>query len=106
MKQKLQISFLAMVLTMLLFFPGAVKMLHTHHGDAGKNLSCTGFSSVNQTKEPCPVCDFEFVSFISEAETHIDYFPLVFNRVEAFETSQPVLEFTRYFSLRAPPASA
>jgi hypothetical protein len=105
MNKRYQLSYLAMILTILLAYPGVVKSFHTHHDQiANGSYSCS--TEYHQQEKPCLVCDFEFVSFISEPSVHIDYFPFTFRIINLERTKEAFLEFPYYFSLRAPPATA
>lgn len=105
MNKRYQLSYIAMILTVLLAYPGVVKSFHTHH-DQVTNGAYSCATEFHPQEKPCPVCDFEFVSFISEPQVHIDYFSFSFRIVILEKTDEAFLEFPDYFSLRAPPATA
>jgi hypothetical protein len=94
-----------MILTILIAYPGIVKSFHAHH-DLITNGSFSCATEYHAQEKPCPVCDFIFVSFISEPPVHVDYFPFTFRIVNQDQAEQTFLEFPGYFSLRAPPATA
>lgn len=105
MNKRYQLSYIAMILTILIAYPGIVKSFHTHQ-DQVTNGAYSCATEFHPQEKPCPVCDFEFVSFISEPPAHIDYFPFTFRIVNHEKAEQTFLEFPDYFSLRAPPATA
>jgi hypothetical protein len=104
MNKSKQPSYITLILTILIAYPGIVKSFHTHH-DPITNGSYSCATEYHPQEKPCPVCDFEFVSFISEPPVHIDYFPYSFSIVNLEKTEEAFLEFPDYFSLRAPPAT-
>ena len=104
MRKRYQISTIALILTILLAYPEAVKSFHTHHNQIGDGgCSCT--TGYHTQEKACLVCDFEFVNFIAEPLVYVNYFPFVFAIVNQEKATQTFPEFPDYFSLRAPPAT-
>lgn len=95
---------LILVHLLLLWYPQMVKSLHVHHHEQ----VCCHYDhgvSFDMPENPCPICDFEFVSFIGNSPT-----PLQVSLPEIKLIDLPVREaiFTNhlfYFSHRAPPIS-
>ncbi len=89
---------------LLLWYPQMVKSLHVHHNE---EVCCHHDHGVSfdTAEEPCPGCNFEFVSFIGNSNTRLQV-----RLPEIKLIDLPVLEaiYTNqlfYFSLRAPPIS-
>jgi hypothetical protein len=102
MRKPKNISFLVLTLLILLFYPGIIKLVHVHEsthfcGSEGKG------SFFIPEEEACPLCDFQFVSFIA---TQPDQVKVSFSHIAVNETKIPEkvsLSELFYFSLRAPP---
>ena len=100
---KNHIIFLAIFQLMVFNTPNMVKILH-HHDVRYVNCPKNGFSLTSPEKT-CLICQFEFVSFIHEDTVpHQAYLPKA-NLEEAYAIFRIHKVFTRYFSLRAPPAA-
>jgi hypothetical protein len=100
-KQK-KIAFLILNLLILLFYPGIVKLVHEHHDQP---ICCQNrdISSFISEQESCPVCDFQFVSFIATQPNQVK---VSFSHLALIDTKIPERDSISelfYFSLRAPP---
>lgn len=104
MFKQYKLPFLVIIHLLLLWYPQLIKLVHDHHNE---HVSCLHDHEVSfdHPEELCPVCNFEFVSFIEAdhynlnvclPEIHVADLP-------APESINPHLLF--YFSLRAPPIS-
>ena len=101
LKQK-NISFLILNLLILLFYPGIIQLAHEHHEH---HICCqhADVSSFITEEEACPVCDFQFVSFIG---IQPDQVKISFSHLAVTDTKIPErvsISLLIYFSLRAPP---
>ncbi len=101
MYKRRHISFFTLSFLALLLYPGLIKLVHVHH------TSLDSFSSVGvslQTQEePCPVCNFEFVSFLNEHEEEFEFKLPCIAVTNTPETKAYKIPSIIYFSLRAPP---
>ncbi len=99
-----KLSFLILIHLLLLGYPQMVKSSHVHHNE---HVCCNHDHgiSVDTTEELCPVCDFEFVSFIETSPTRLQVTLPKIQDIDfpALEIIYPYQLF--YFSLRAPPVS-
>ncbi len=100
-KQK-NISFLIFTLLILLFYPGIIQLVHEHHHP---HICCQDdtISSFITEEEACPVCDFQFVSFIatqsSQVKVSISHVAVIATKIPEKVSISELF----YFSLRAPP---
>jgi hypothetical protein len=102
MRKQKNISFLILNLLILLFYPEIVKLAHEHHDQpiCCKNGDISSFITEEQA---CPVCDFQFVSFIASQP---DQIKVSISHLGVIETKIPErvsISELFYFSLRAPP---
>jgi hypothetical protein len=103
--KSIHIIILALFHLLVFITPISVKSEHTH---AQKN-NCVFNSSpgkiISKATKPCPICQFEFVHFITSATKQYDVFqiakPLKNSKLVSVEINFP---FTS-FSHRAPPVS-
>jgi hypothetical protein len=103
MRKQKNISFLILNLLILLFYPGIVQLVHKHHHEEHICCQHVDISSFTTEEDPCPVCDFQFVSFIG---TQPDHVKVSFSPLAVIDTKIPEkASFSElfYFSLRAPP---
>jgi hypothetical protein len=88
----------------MLLYPLASKTFHVHsYEHASKEFSEA--KCIDQLEKHCPVCDFEFYSFVStdtQPVTVDSHIIPVFNSPEPFAR---FVIFIPYFSLRAPPSA-
>lgn len=99
-----KLSILILIHLLLLWYPQLVKSVHVHHEED----SCCHHDhgvSFDVPEEVCPVCDFEFVSFVQTANIRISaYFPVI--QVISIPENKDVYIHPRFnLSLRAPPVS-
>lgn len=104
MFKQIKLPILILIHLLLLWYPQMVKSLHVHHNE---EVCCHHDNGVSfdTAEEPCPVCNFEFVSFIGNSNTRLQV-----RLPEIKLIDLPVLEaiYTNqlfYFSHRAPPIS-
>lgn len=98
------ISFLVLVLLSLLLYPGLVKSIHVHE-HPHHCCECTPSTAFDHPHETCAVCDFEFVSFISEFPGQLT---VKLPEISIHTTRVPEITYLPhpvYYSLRAPPAA-
>jgi hypothetical protein len=96
------ISLLILAFLALIFYPGVIKLLHVHERlnyivDQEKG------SFFIPKEDSCPVCDFQFVSFIT---TFSDQVMIYQGNVVDIDSKIPEsygIQYLIYFSLRAPP---
>jgi hypothetical protein len=104
MKQrKTHIASLAFLMLVLFVSPITVKAIHHHEPAQISTLTGTRGESVLKLVNACPVCQFEFVTFL--AYSIPEYFP--FSRLVSPDCCETIpglkgISFTCY-SLRAPP---
>ena len=93
---------LVVIHLLLLVYPLVSKTIHVHHGklqhhDISNNLC------LENPKEFCPVCDFEFYNFVpSTQQIHF----IALRIIPVYNSPAPHIghnQFVNYFSLRAPP---
>jgi hypothetical protein len=99
------ISFLVLILLALLCYPGFVKSVHVHEHQHFRS-GHTDLASFGQQNEPCPVCDFEFVSFISIRTEQLAVSLQELITANIADSEIPQLPHPVYYSLRAPPPAA
>jgi hypothetical protein len=103
-RRKSHIAFLAFMMLVLFVSPIAVKAVH-HHLTIQIALSDPQKISISAAKDTCPVCQFEFVTFI--AFDNQDYIPE--SLLSSFDGCEPTIDIQgsslAYCSLRAPPVS-
>ena len=63
MKRRLK-NITSILFLLILFFPTAAKLGHHHHHSAIQDIH-KGYASLS-LKEICPICNFEFSSFVSD----------------------------------------
>lgn len=102
MYKKNNISFLVLALPAFLLYPDLIKLAHVHHHSSA-TYTFSGEIALNQQEEPCPVCTFEFVSFISDQKIEFTFRLPQIAATNSRETEIPEIPATIYFSLRAPP---
>ncbi|MFA5328821.1 MAG: hypothetical protein WC384_13595 [Prolixibacteraceae bacterium] len=101
MYKKQHISIFTLSFLALLLYPGLVKLVHVHH-DSSDSFFSKGISLQTQ-EEPCPVCNFEFVSFLNEQEVEFAFKLPLIAVTNTPETEIYQVPVNIYFSLRAPP---
>lgn len=99
-----KLNLMVLIHLLLLLYPQMVKSVHVHHNEPVCFHHDFGVS-FEIPDERCPVCDFEFVSFIENSPIRFQV-----NLPEIKLIDLPVCEaiYTNhlfYFSLRAPPIS-
>lgn len=102
-RRKLHIAILPFWMLILFVSPMAVKAVHHHLPVQMPALSCPQEKSVTAAKDACPVCQFEFVTFIAfdiQEYTHNSL-------LSSFDGCEPTIGIkgnsVTYCSLRAPP---
>jgi len=103
MRKQKNISFLVLNLLFLLFYPGIVQLVHKHHHEQHICCQHLDISSFIVDEEACPVCDFQFVSFIGTQPNQVK---VSFSQLAVIDTKIPEkasISELFYFSLRAPP---
>jgi len=103
-RKQLYIVFLSWLQLIVLIAAFTIKYTH-HHADEQlqKNQTNKGIT-LSKTENPCPICQFEFVHFISKEIKHTCISQPVSNVIN-IELSNQIFKISFYsFSLRAPPA--
>ncbi|HCY41913.1 MAG TPA: hypothetical protein DHV48_11250 [Prolixibacteraceae bacterium] len=99
-----KLSILILLHLLLLWYPQMIKSVHVHHEED----SCCHHNhgvSFDIPEEVCPVCDFEFVSFVQPASTQFSaYLPIVQALIIPENTDVYIQPHFR-LSLRGPPVS-
>jgi len=97
--------FLLIFIHLLIFtYPLASKITHVHH-DELHHHEHTASAAFCQPEDDCPVCDFEFYSFIATPQFKVN---APFITVSVVNSMAPNAKFAApiyYFSLRAPPVA-
>ncbi len=104
MFKEYKLPLLILLHLLLLWYPQMIKSMHVHVHEPVYLLHDHGVSFFNP-EEHCPVCDFEFVSFIEADSTKLT---ICLPEIQVAELSSPESVYTNqlfYFSLRAPPIS-
>jgi hypothetical protein len=99
-----KLSLLILIHLLLLWYPQMIKSVHVHHDE---HVCCHHDHGVSfdTPEDPCPVCDFEFVSFIENSPTRLQVV-LPGSQVIDFPSPENPNSFQLfYFSLRAPPVT-
>lgn len=99
-----RLLFLVLIHLLLLWYPQMIKSVHVHHNE---HLCCLDDHGVSfDTPEaPCPICNFEFVSFIETIPTRLK---VCLPEIQEINLPAPEITYSQllfYFSLRAPPIS-
>ena len=104
MFKQYKLHFLILIHLLLLWYPQMIKSVHVHPNEHVCRLDDHGVSFVT-SEDPCPVCDFEFVSFVETTPTRLQVClpEIQVSDAPVAESAYPHLLF--YFSLRAPPIS-
>ena len=104
MGKRINIAYLVIIHLLVLFYPQMVKSVHVHH-DVSACCRADHGVSVDTRRETCPVCDFEFISFIQTPATRLQVCLPVIQVADfpATESAYPSLHY--YLSLRAPPVA-
>lgn len=102
-------AFLALFLTTVFFSTLLVKPVHilfVHHNLTQNTANRPGETILsNLTDYDCPVCDFEFCSFISENQPNNQKTPDLFAELQIPKIIDCVVnQASHHFLLRAPPA--
>ncbi len=104
MFRKNKLSILILIHLLLLWYPQLIKSVHVHHGED----SCCHHNhgvSFDVPEEVCPVCDFEFVSFVQAANTQFSAFLPIVQVLSFPENSEVHVQPHFRLSLRGPPVS-
>jgi hypothetical protein len=103
-KDNINITILVFFHLLVFTFPFTVKHLH-HHKTQNIYHQVTGQKLLSQAEIPCPVCKFEFVSFISKhIRQYCVYLPISQLKSFGFIQKGYKVIFTTSL-LRAPPLS-
>jgi len=89
---------------LLLAYPLVGKTIHVHHHELFHHNDSSN-TCFDQSEESCPVCNFEFYSFIPS--TQITTF-LALQNIPIHNSPTPEIcygQVINYFSLRAPPVA-
>lgn len=104
MFKKNKLYLLILVHLLLLWYPQMVKLLHVHQHEQ----VCCHFThgvSFDLPENSCPICDFEFVSFIENLPTQLNVSLPEIKLVVIPVRESIYTNHLFYFSLRAPPIS-
>lgn len=103
-RARFQLSVLVLFHLLLLGYPQLIKTFHVHHHDSVNSLHQQGVL-LNVQQDNCPICNFEFISFIKFSASNLKVcLPAV--EIEEFifpHTIYPPVLF--HFLLRAPPVA-
>jgi hypothetical protein len=103
-RRKLHIAILPFLMLILFVSPMAVKAVHHHLSVQMPAPSYPQDKSLAAAKDACPVCQFEFVTFIAFGYPEYTHYSLL----SSFDGYEPTLDIKGnsvcYCSLRAPPA--
>lgn len=99
-----RLPFLLLIHLLLLWYPQIIKSVHVHHNEPVCCLHDHGVS-FDAPEILCPVCDFEFISFIGAIPTRLN---ACLPEIQVADLPVPESAYQHllfYFSLRAPPIS-
>jgi hypothetical protein len=102
MRKQNNLLFLVLIHLLILWYPQMIKFAHVHHNVQVSCLHDHGVS-VDIPEEPCPVCNFEFISFIKVTSTRLQVCLPVIQVADLLAPEATYPHSLLSLSLRAPP---
>ena len=101
-------ALLALFFTAVLFgsmFGKPVHILLSHHYETGVFNTSSTSGAISNPHSDCPICNFEFCSFIPQNQILVPKADMVFAQEVTPETADRIIHQTsHHFQLRGPPA--
>jgi len=101
-KNSIQIIIIALFQLLVFITPQVIKSTHHHHAEAQYAVQVKP-NSLTTTHEQCPLCHFEFVTFIKADKERQAIFKKILYTVSTRSTSKVISASFNCFSNRAPP---